>query len=300
MRFSRAVPFDVGTIKIGAAWNDDRWVRILGMRGDEVVDGVWTGVDYAGETLALSFTGITTLAIVPDLLTGVDHDPGDGGWGHDIVVDNITLYQLPPPRVPVADAGEDQWVEQQSPAGAQVTLDGTASTGWGPLTYRWYDQTTFLGSGAIITPTLAPGFHGLQLEVTDERGVTDCDTCLVMVADWTAPDLTLTVLKPTIWPANHKLVLAARVTGVSDAGDADPTVDINVTANEPIAGPGDPNPDWIVVRNGGVWDIWLRAERIAPSADRVYMITATATDDSGNWSQRTGAAVVPGGGGKRK
>jgi hypothetical protein len=121
-----------------------------------------------------------------------------------------------------------------------------------------------------------------------------------MVADGTPPDLTLAILKPTIWPANHKLVLAARVTDVSDAGDAAPTVNINVTANELIAGPGDLDPDWVVVQNGNVRDIWLRAERTAPSTDRVYMITATATDDSGNWAQRTGTAVVPGGGGKKK
>jgi hypothetical protein len=77
-------------------------------------------------------------------------------------------------------------------------------------------------------------------------------------------------------------------------------VDINVTANDPIVGPGGPNPDWMVVQNGSAWDIWLRAERAAPKTHRVYTITAIATDDSGNQSQRTGTATVPAGSEKKK
>jgi hypothetical protein len=106
--------------------------------------------------------------------------------------------------------------------------------------------------------------------------------------------LTLTILQSTLWPVNHKLVLAAMV-GASDVCDAAPGVSVVVTSNEPINGPGDGNtdPDWIVVQNGDVWQIWLRAERAGPSSGRQYTITATVSDASGNVTTKSGVVTVP-------
>ena len=67
---------------------------------------------------------------------------------------------------------------------------------------------------------------------------------------------------------------------------------ITVTSNEPINGvsDGDTDPDWIVVDNHHVK---LRAERSAKGDGRIYTITITATDPSGNTSSKTLEVRVP-------
>jgi len=127
---------------------------------------------------------------------------------------------------------------------------------------------------------------------TDASGNSITRTFTVTVVDTTAPQMTFTLLKNELWPPNHKLYLCATLSNVYDICDADPLVDIKVASNQPINGPGDGNtlPDWIVVHNGDVWEVWLRAERAGPSPDREYSITATVTDFSGN--QTTASATV--------
>jgi hypothetical protein len=132
-------------------------------------------------------------------------------------------------------------------------------------------------------------------KATDASGNSASVTQEVTVADTTVPSCALSVLQPTLWPVNHKLVLAAKVMGLTDVCDAEPTVAITVSASEPIKGPGSGNtsPDWQVVRNGDVWEIWLRAERAGSSTERDYYIKAVATDASGNAAEQNATVVVP-------
>ena len=94
------------------------------------------------------------------------------------VVDNVP---------PVADAGPDQTVEQTSPAGAEVTLNGSASADqYGdPLTYNWNWSG---GSSSGVSPTvmLPPGTTEVTLTVND--GVfNSTDALNVTIEDTTAP-----------------------------------------------------------------------------------------------------------------
>lgn len=89
----------------------------------------------------------------------------------------------------VADAGPDQVVEQTSPAGADVTLDGTGSgPGAGALSFSW----DFGGlTGPTPTATFPAGTTTVTLTVTD--GVeTRTDTVDITVQDTTDPILTFT------------------------------------------------------------------------------------------------------------
>ena len=290
--FWRAQTFDVASVRIGAAWNDNQGVRIQGLLGGVLKYNVYTVLSYDGGNLALDFANIDTFTINPEG-TGTDHNPNDRGVGRTVVVDDINLDIGTPTEPPEANAGPDQTVEQASAAGTQVTLDGSASTGEAPLTFAWHEGAALLGTGPAIAPTLQLGAHTITLVVTDGNGQSDSDDCVVTVQDTMRPTLGLTILKPTLWPVNHQLLLAAAVSGVTDMCDAQPAVAIEVTSNETISGPGTASPDWMVVQNGGVRQIWLRAERTGAGDGRTYTITATATDASGNSRVATGTVIVP-------
>ena len=143
--------------------------------------------------------------------------------------------------------------------------------------------------------------YALYARVYDTAGEVGTDVNYFYIGDVTPPTISLTILRRTLWPANGKMALAAEVSA-EDACDATPEVTIDVASSDTPQPPkkGEPRPDWEIVRDGDVWQVWLRAERAAPSTDRVYVITAAATDDSGNRAQRIGTATVPGGSGRKK
>jgi hypothetical protein len=95
----------------------------------------------------------------------------------------VTVVENVPP---VADAGPDQTVEQTSPGGAEVTLDGSASTDqYGdPLTYNW-TWTGGSASGVNSTVMLPPGMINVTLMVDDGK-FNATDTVAITVVD-TAP-----------------------------------------------------------------------------------------------------------------
>jgi len=194
---------------------------------------------------------------------------------------------------PVADAGPDQTVEQTSSAGTDVTLDGSGSTDDGqlnPLVYSW-EWAGGSASGVGPTVSLPARDTTITLTVNDGQFI-DTDSMTVTVEDTIAPEIEISIGATSIWPPNHKLVKVASVSGVSDAVDPSPSVVITVTHNQATNGSGDGNtaPDWQVDANG---DISVRAERDGSGTDRVYTITITATDASGNNSVVTTTVTVP-------
>ena len=94
----------------------------------------------------------------------------------------------------------------------------------------------------------------------------------------------------SLWPPNHQM---ENVTVNYTATDNCPvTCVLTVTSNEPIngLGDGDTAPDWIVVDDHHVQ---LRAERSGKGNGRIYTITTTCTDASGNAVMKTSTVLVP-------
>lgn len=98
---------------------------------------------------------------------------------------------------PDADAGPDQTVVATSPAGADVTLDGSGSSDpdEDSLSYTW---TGPFGTVSGVGPTVALGIgvHVIALEANDGNGATDEDEVVVTVeasTDTTPPTVTVTV-----------------------------------------------------------------------------------------------------------
>jgi hypothetical protein len=151
---------------------------------------------------------------------------------------------------------------------------------------RWTPQAPLGYSAAggmflIIDNTSASPSVGMYLPFTAE------------VADTTPPEMDFSLLQDELWPANNKMKQVAHVSGVRDDWDPAPTVDITVTSNESISGPGDPDPDWCVVESGGVWHVWVRATRDQQGSGREYYIDVVVSDSSENQSPASGTVTVP-------
>jgi YVTN family beta-propeller protein len=120
------------------------------------------------------------------------------------VVDSISVGEpvsiefLPDNAPPTANAGPDQVVECASADGAQVVLDGSASSDpdGDELTYTWEGP---FGVAEGVSPTVAIplGTHTIILTVDDGNGETATDEVVVTVQD-TTPPATSAIISGTI------------------------------------------------------------------------------------------------------
>lgn len=187
---------------------------------------------------------------------------------------------------PEANAGPDQALELSSCEGAEVTLDGSMSADPDNniVSYEWLEGDTILGEGQQLNYVFPLGVHTVTLKVSDTLGMSDTDEVVITVQDTTAPVVNAAVFNNSLWPANNKMVDVGFSYQVSDGCAEDVDISIAVTADEPTAtapGAGGPNhaPDAEIAADGR---ILLRAERSGSGDGRVYRITVTATDVSGN------------------
>ena len=85
---------------------------------------------------------------------------------------------------PVADAGEDQTLEDADNSGGEsVSLDGSGSSDSDGtiVSYVWTKNGSQLATGAKATVSLAVGSHTITLTVTDDKGKSDNDQLNVTV-----------------------------------------------------------------------------------------------------------------------
>src|SRR3989338_125761 len=127
---------------------------------------------------------------------------------------------------------------------------------------------------------------------------------LLLGTDTTPPVLQLSVTPTTLWPPNHEMVEITPTISVSDNYDRYPDVKFeSVTSNEPddTLGEGDGHTTQDI-QTTEVWDskerkmmdkISLRAECTGEGSGRIYTITYSATDASGNKSTTTATVTVP-------
>jgi hypothetical protein len=153
----------------------------------------------------------------------------------------------------------------------------------------------------IITDD-APGFFPLGATVVtftatdDDQNSSDC-AATVTVVDTTPPEIEVTVDPEILWPPNHKFVEVNATVTVTDVCDPNPTfVLTSVTSNEPLNDLGDGNTDTDI--QGGAFGtadtgFELRAERAGLLEGRIYTITYTAMDMSGNTNEASVQAIVP-------
>ncbi len=129
-----------------------------------------------------------------------------------------------------------------------------------------------------------------ELVVDDGSSASASDSVTIHLLDANQPPACeLAAADPSVlWPPNHKLVAVA-ITGVADPDDADVGLTIaSVTQDEPVNGQGDGNTSPDAVLQGD--SMLLRAERSGKGTGRVYEVTFSAEDSSGE--RCTGSVTV--------
>lgn len=205
---------------------------------------------------------------------------------------------------PIANAGIDQTVSASSNCMASVTLDasGSSDPDGDPLTYTWTWESNSV-EGVNPTIQLPLGTHTINLVVNDGAIDSEPDTVDITVIDDTSPEINVSVSPDNLWPPNHKMVQITPTIISTDNCDPKPIIKlISIIMNEgDETNTYDPNYDSIIGDGHTVNDIevdengniYLRAERSGTGSGRIYTITYTATDASGNSATANTTVTVP-------
>lgn len=231
--------------------------------------------------------------------------------GKDTAVDS-TLFTVGNSAPTATAAGAGTY-----PVKTPVVLTGTVADFDGDaLQYAWTvdHRTKCAGSvnsiagGAPVSLTecqtggLSLGAHTASLSITDGVNAPVVVALPIQVVDNDPPTLA-PVAKPSIlWPANGKLVDVVIFANAKDNGGP-VKLSASVASNEPTCRPHRPHrrdrdegKDWTVpvvdARTGKI-TLKLRAESADHGPERVYTVTVTATDRSGNVSKAAVDIKVP-------
>jgi hypothetical protein len=323
--FDGATGASAGTIATPDASGMDLFGFAIANVGDQSGDGAtdfWLGAPGSGKAYLLNWTG-DVLATVADPAGGAV--PGGFGWSlssignlggdppNDLIVGKPSqsdssgagsgaafLVLLTANRPPQADAGPDQIVECSGHSGTSVVLDGSASSDpdGDTLSFEWRDATNTVIATTAVAPVVLPlGPHVFTLTVNDGKGGTDSDTVSITAQDTTAPSLSVSLTPDVLWPPNHKLVrISAQLTATDVCDDAPHVSLVSIASDEADDGRGDGHTVTDVQGAAiGTDDrvFLLRAERSGRGNGRVYTVTYSARDDSGNVTTVSAQVRVP-------
>jgi K319-like protein/NHL repeat-containing protein len=147
----------------------------------------------------------------------------DGTNSSDPDTVNITVNHVN--KAPIADAGADMTVEQQSPAGSNVTLNGAGSSDpdGDPLSFAWTGPFVGTATGDMPTVPIPAGANTVTLVVNDGTVNSAPDMVSITVQDTIDPSVTppadITVDQTAeLTPVNIDIATA------TDAVDPTPTI----------------------------------------------------------------------------
>jgi len=292
--------FDGGVLEVSI--NGGPFTDILAAGGSFIEGGYNASIGVTDSVLTgrQAWTGnsggfITTTVVLPAASYGQNaqlrwrtaYDTGTNPAGGGMRIDTISIYAST--RVCCGGA-----CVLTCPS--NITVSNDPGQCGAVVTYAMPGETG--NCGGVVTSNHPSGeffpVGTTTVTLTDTRldGTTATCTFTVTVNDTEFPVVSTPTTSPnSLWPPNHQMV---DVTVSYTATDNCPGLNcvLTVASNEPIngLGDGDTAPDWIIVDSHHVK---LRAERSGKGNGRIYTITTTCTDASGNVTTKTSTVVVP-------
>jgi hypothetical protein len=132
----------------------------------------------------------------------------------------------------------------------------------------------------------------VTLTATDSHGAYSSCQATVTVVDNTPPSISGALADPSVLSSPNHTMIDVTVNYTSTDNCSLSTCVLTVTSNEPIngLGDGDTAPDWQVV---DAHHVRLRSERSGKGNGRIYTITISCLDASGNSTEKKVTVSVP-------
>ncbi len=274
---------------------------ILGRGEDQDAGDVLLYRWLSGSTVLKDWAAVSQYGECPLALQAVSLNGGTHALtlevsdGQLVAQDEMILTLLnSPPQVSAVGGGVFEM-------GSTVQLGGSLSDFDGDLlTYKWLAEGAVLSEGTLQTAAggqvvqlpifplsnLGLGTHAILLWGSDGVNTPVESVVTVEMVDTTPPVLAPVADKTVLFPPNHKMHSVAIHTY---SGDNSGVVLLSaaVSSNEPANGQGvgDTTADWtepVIDEVNGIITLQLRAERSGGGGGRVYTISITAADESGN------------------
>ena len=268
------------------------------------------------------FTSIEVAMAQPPVSVGVygEHYGGKLVYHYRLTnnsPDNIPAIWIGHDTKNDSDVNNDTWELVELPAGWDFKAGIPAGSATSPPGWKVYMITPEEIPGNAIawetvddnSPDLVPGQTFNQMSVTLNKADSNYITGHAFIQfpdrpqgpttltvpldrlDITPPTLSVTLSPATIWPPDNKLVAVTAAITVKDDYDPAPEIQlVSITSNETLAA-GDIQGATV---GTDVRQFQLKAARAGNNlAGRIYTVTYSATDGSGNKSIATATLTVP-------
>jgi hypothetical protein len=218
---------------------------------------------------------------------------GDGISVIDMGAFEVSLDHTPPITVTTATPSSNAGWNNTN---VTVTFNATDDVaGYGVANIRYSlagaQQTSVVvianPGSALIT---AEGITTVSYAAVDNGGNVESSKSLIVGIDRTGPVIVGLPTRCQLTPAKHQLVQVATVTA-NDSLSGVSSLTVTGTSNQPDSGTSAKDEPGDIVINGGT--VFLRVERAPSGEDRIYTITATASDLAGNSTIATATCTVP-------
>ncbi|MEH7096132.1 endo-1,4-beta-xylanase [Neobacillus vireti] len=214
------------------------------------------------------------------------NDTTGNGYQDTSVFGVLTLVDTAAP-VTTNNAPTD-WVNKD------VTVDLTATDNGSGVKATYYKVDNGAQQTGNSITISDEGVHNFTYWSVDNAGNIEAEHSATVKIDKTAPTLTITLDKTTIWSPNHKMVPVTATISSSDAESGiDSVVLTSITSNEKLQADDIQNAKLNTAITGSTATFELRADRLGNGNGRVYTITFSATDKAGNVKTESVTVTVP-------
>ncbi|MBF0431135.1 MAG: hypothetical protein HQK83_07645 [Fibrobacteria bacterium] len=170
----------------------------------------------------------------------------------------------------------------------QWVLDGNILSS-GIATPLYGGSTEVLPEFFISSSDIGLGTHTIQLITTDAANNEVVSEITVEVKDSESPTLAPLASTQILWPPNHKMQEVVIEANAADNSGQPVVLTVEIASSETLEfeKDGTPIPDFEIIdieQSTGTIILNLRSERKGKGDGRIYSVTITATDNSGNSS----------------